>query len=274
MRQEDRFVPIGEVGKETKYSIILDSPPPYRQSLQIDVETLFNLLKMAGAGKGQTRLGFEHQQNVIRATPSLTGMLTAATKDTQYKEEKIQRRKPVAYDTGREELSLNIIYRDNEVKTPKVTAMNLSRRLSGAVSIIPATIYSTNVSEDSSVNPIVDRAAEMSHHIARLGLNATFAPIIYSILEATTGASHPWETLGIIFFCNLVLIAKDLNLASNLLTGKTISKEEEHTAQCIADNPLRSLYPASLVNECLLPTAKIVAYNSVTPAQLLKANEK
>ena len=81
MRQEDWFVPIGEVGKETKNSIILDSPPPWRQNLQIDVEALTNLLGMAGAGKGQTRLRFERRQNVVSATPSLTGRLTVATKD-------------------------------------------------------------------------------------------------------------------------------------------------------------------------------------------------
>ena len=69
MRQADRFVPICDVGKETHNLILLESPPPYRQDLEIDAGTLTGLLGMVGAGDDQLKLRFERRQTVVRAMP-------------------------------------------------------------------------------------------------------------------------------------------------------------------------------------------------------------
>jgi hypothetical protein len=225
MWQADRFIPIGEVGKETKGSIVLDSPPPHRQNLKIDVERLTGIIGMAGSGKDQVRLDFERQRNIVHAAPPGEGRLAVVTKVTQFKEEKDRGTKQVMYDPRRQELKLTISYPDNETKTPITAAKNLSRRLTRA-------------------------------------------------LSAVSNTSRPLETIGLLALVNMVDAANDLRLAVDLLNGKSLDEKKVWMAITIAENPLRALYPVSLVHELVIPTAKILAHNSITSTQLLKSNEE
>lgn len=170
MRQSNHYVSICDVSKETHNLILLESPPPYRQNLQIDVGTLTGLLGMAGAGDDQLKLSFERQQNVVWAAPTHAGRLAAATKITRFKEEKDQNRKRIVYDSRKQELGLNISYPDDEVKTPTATAKNLSHRLARTLSMIPAEKYFTNFLEDLDGRPISSRAVEVAMHAGRIGL--------------------------------------------------------------------------------------------------------
>ena len=274
MRQADRFIPISEVGKETKDSIVLDSPPPYRQSLEIDVETLTGIIGMAGAGEDQVKLGFERQQNIIRAEPSRNGWPKAVTKSTQFREEENQNQKQVAYDTRRQELRLTIAYPDNEARSSATTAKNLSRRLSRTLSNVPAEKYFTNFLVDLDGESVSGRAAELALHTARIAMNILAAPIVYLTLSAVSNTPRPLETIGLLALTNMADAAIDLKLAVDLINGKLSDDKKAWMAITIAENPLRALYPASLVNELLLPTARILAHNSITSAQLLKASEK
>lgn len=274
MRQADRYVPICDVEKETHHLVILESPPPYRQNLQIDVATLTGLLGMAGAGDDQLKLGFERRQNIVRAAPTHAGQLGATTKETQFKEEKDQSPKQIVFDPHRQELRLTISYPDNETKTPTAAAKNLSRRLTGTLSMVPATKYFTNFLEDLGEEPIGGRAAEAASHMARIVSTATGFSIAYGILLVRTSTPHPWEALGIIVVADLLDRSLDLNSTLKLMKGMPVDKKRISSAMAIAEKPLRALYPVSLVHECLLPTARILAHNTIAPTQLLKANEK
>lgn len=274
MRQADRFVPILDIAKETKSLVVLESPPPYRQNLQIDIGTLTGLLGMAGAEEDQLKLSFERQQPLVRAAPTHAGRLAATTKETRFKEEKDQNQRRVSYDPHRQELTLTVSYPDNEVKTPAVTAKNLSRRLTGELSMIPTTKFLTNFLEDLDGKPISGRAVEAMLHIVRMIETAVSAPIVYGILQAGTGVPRPWETLAILGTMNLLDVTFDLNRATNLIRGKPIDEKQRPLAMAIAENPMRVLYPVSLVHELLLPTARILARNSVTSTQLLKSSKE
>lgn len=274
MRQADHYVSICDVGKETHNLILLESPPPYRQNLQIDVGTLTGLLGMAGAGKDQLKLSFERQQPLVRATPTHAGRLAATTKETLFKEEKGQNLKRIVYDSRKQELGLNISYPDDEVKTVTATAKNLSKRLTGTLSMVPAEKYFTNFLEDLDGKPISGRAVEAMLHIVRMIETTLGAPIVYEILQAGTGVPRPWETLAILGTMNLLDVTFDLNRATNLVRGKPIDEKQRPLAMAIAENPMRAVYPVSLVHECLLPTARILAHNSVTSTQLLKSSKE
>lgn len=272
MNRTDRFVPICDIGKTS--SVILESPPPYRKDREIDIGTLTGLLGMAGAGEDQLKLSFERQQPIVHAEPPRTGRLSAATKLTQFTEEQDQGQRLIAYDPRKQELRLNISYPNNEVKTPSSTARNLSRRLTGAFSMVPAKKYSTNFLQDLDRNPISGRAAELALHTARIIQTALSAPVVYGILYVATDAPRPWETLGILIGTGLVDIAFDLNRALNLISGKSIDNRRMPITIAIAENPLRALYPASLIHECLLPTARILTHQVTSPTQLLRVGEK
>ncbi|GEM_PF-6729369 len=274
MHQADRFVPICDVGKTS--SVILESPPPYRQNMEIDIGTLTGLLGMAGAGEDQLKLSFERQQPIVRAAPPRAGRLTALTKETPFKEEKDLSWKRIVYDPRRQELNLNISYPDKEVKTPIATAINLSRRLIEALSMVPAEKYFTNFLKDLDGKPISGRAVEAAMHTSRIALTALTAPIVYGILQVATNVPRPWETLGILAATNLINMTLDLNSALRLMKNGFMGKNEISNAMAIAiaEKPLRALYPASLIHECLLPTARILTHQVTSPTQLLRAGEK
>lgn len=274
MRQADHYVSICDVGKETHNLILLESPPPYRQNLQIDVGTLTGLLGMAGAEEDQLKLSFERQQNVVRAAPTHAGRLAATTKETRFKEEKDQNHKLIVYDSRKQELGLNISYPDDEVKTPIATARNLSRRLTGALSMVPAEKYFTNFLEDLRGEPVSGRAAELVLHTGRIIATALGFPIAYGILGIGNNAPHLWQTLGILAGGNLMEGTLTLYSALRLINGEVTDEKKAPFAKTIAENPMRAVYPVSLVHECLLPTARILAHNSVTSTPLLKSNEE
>lgn len=274
MRQADHYVSICDVGKETHNLILLESPPPYRQNLQIDVETLTGLLGMAGAEEDQLKLGFERQQNVVRAAPTHAGRLAATTKETRFKEEKDQNHKLIVYDSRKQELGLNISYPDDEVKTPTATARYLSRRLTGALSKIPTEKYLTNLIEDLKEKPTSGRLAELALHTGRIIATALGFPIAYGILGIGNDAPHLWQTIGILAGGNLMEGCLTLHSALKLMNDKLIDEKTAPFAKAIAENPMRAIYPVSLVHECLLPTARILAHNSVTSTPLLKSNEE
>lgn len=271
MQQADRFVPICDVEKQSFHSVHLESPPPYRQNLQIDVGTLTGLLGMVGAEEDQLRLRFERRQNVVRAAPLRPGRLAATTKETPFKEETDQSPKRVAYDPHRQELTLTVSYPDCEIKTPTATAKNLSRRLTGALSMVPTEKYLTNFMKDFSENPPSGRAAEAALHTTRMVATALSAPIIYGILDVVTHAPRPWETLVILAAANLFHTVLYLHSAFELMSDKLLDEKEMPFARAIAENPSRALYPASLVHECLLPTARYLTRQAATPTQLLRA---
>ena len=273
MRQADRFVPISEIGEETKGSIVLGSPPPFRQNLKIDVEALTGIITMAGSGKDQMRLDFERQQIIIHASPPGEGRLAAVTKATQFKEEN-RRPRQVTYDARRQELKLAITYPDNETETPTKAAKNLSRRLSRTLSNVPAEKYFTNFLVDLDGESVSGRAAELALHTARIAMNILAAPIVYLTLSAVSNTPRPLETIGLLALTNMADAANDLRLAIDLIKGKSVDREKVGTAMAIAENPLRALYPVSLVHELAIPTAKILAHNSFASSQLLKANEE
>ena len=274
MRQADRFVPIGEVGKETKDFIVLGSPPPYRQNLKIDVGTLTGIIGMVGSGKDQVRLDFERQRNIVHAAPSREGRLAVVTRTTQFKEENDRGPRQVTYNSRRQELKLAISYPDNETKTPITAAKNLSHRLVRALSTIPTEKYFTNFFEDLDGESVSGRAAELSMHIGRMAMDILAAPIVYWTLSAVSNTPRPLETIGLLALTNMVDAANDLKLAVDLLNGKSLDEKKVWMALTIAENPLRALYPVSLVHELVIPTARILAHNSITSAQLLKASEK
>lgn len=268
MQQKDRFVPICDVNK---LLVLLESPPPYREKLLINETELANLLIMVGAQNDDNKLSFERRQPVVHATPPHPGRLAVADKTTPFKEDKNQRPRFVMYDTGRQELRLKISYPDNEVQTPKTAAVNLSRRMTEALLQVPAVKYSAHFVEDLRQDPISGRAGEAAVHLRRAFLTTIGAPICYRILEVGTGSPQPWDTLGIIAVANLVDAALDLRCAMKLIDGQPVSKKEMPFAITIAQNTLRALYPASLVQECLLPTARFVAHQSANPTQLFRA---
>ncbi|MBI5356216.1 hypothetical protein HZB78_01220 [Candidatus Collierbacteria bacterium] len=101
-----------------------------------------------------------------------------------------------------------------------------------------------------------------------------FAPVTYGLFSAIANAPRPLETIGVLAAANLVDIANDLKLAIDLLNGKHVDEKKAWIAECIAENPFRALYPASLVDEFLLPATKMLAHNSVTSTQLLRSSEK
>lgn len=275
MRQPKRegFVPVGDLNPPSR--ILLESPPPYRKSLQIDVGTLTGLLGLVGADEDLVKLNFERRQPVVRAAPSSTGGLTAATRETPFKEEKSPGLRRVAYDPRREKLLITVAYLDQDVKTPEVTARTLSRRLTRALSIVPTVKYCTNLLEDLREEPVSGgRAAEVVLHTARMAATALGAPIVYGILEVATHTPHPWETLGILAVLNAADIVMDLDSALKLKTGKRLDENRILTARAVAQNLSRAFYPASLVHECLLPTARYLIRQAATPTQLLRAGEK
>lgn len=272
MRRADRFVPICDVRKTS--SVILESPPPYRQILQIDVGTLSGLLGMVGAEEDQLKLRFERQQNVVRVAPTHAGWSGTTTKETPFKEEKGRGQRRVEYNSNRQELILNISYEDREVKTPTETAKNLSRRLAGALSMVPATKYSTNFERDLMEEPPSGRAAEVILHSARAVLAATLTPISYTILMVATGAPRPWDTAGIMTLQYMINVLIDLNSVRKLIAGEQLKETEAMIATTIAAKPLRAIYPASLFEECLVPTALFLGHQAIAPTQLLRADKK
>lgn len=276
MHRPDRFVPIVDITKETKSLVVLESPPPYRQNLKIDVEALTGILGLAGSSEDQVKLGFQRRQEIVHVLPSDKGQFLVATKSTQFKEENGRELKRVSYDSRRQELKLAIYYLDEEAKTPKATAKNLSRKLSKALSVVPAEKYITNFIEDldggSDGTSVSGRAAELAMFAARITANILGAPITYGILSAVSNAPRPLESIGILAVVNMVDAVNDLRLAMDLLNGKSVDEKKVWMARTIAEKPLRAIYPVSLVHELLLPTAKILADDILTSAQLLKSS--
>lgn len=273
MKQVDHYVSICNVGKETHNLILLESPPPYRQDLQIDVGTLTGLLGMAGSSGDQVRLGFEPRQEIVHATPS-EGRLAVMTKATQFREEKNRGPRQVTYNPRRQELKLTITYLDNETKTSTTTAKNLSEKLARALSVVPAEKYLTNLDGRSNGESLSGQAAELAMFTARIAVNILGAPIVYGTLSALTNAPRPLEAIGILAVANMADVAMELSLGLSLLNGKPVDEKKEWMARTIAEKLPRAVYPVSLVQEFLLPTAKILAHNSVTSGQLLKSSKE
>lgn len=267
MRQpkKEGFVPVGDM-KSTGL-IVLESPPPYRQTLQLDVEALTGLLGTVGADEDLVKLNFERRQPVVRAAPPGTGKLTAATRETPFKEEKSPGPRPVVYDPRREELLITVAYLDQEVKTPEVAAKTLSRRLTGNLTAVPTAKYVAQIRSDSDST----RLAELGLHVAQTFLDTVSFALAYGVLEATNVPLSVPIALGFAAIGHTTGVLGELLLSLELRMGKPLDEMQRFRARSISENPMRVLYPVSLVHEVLLPTARYLTRQTVTPTQLIKA---
>ena len=117
------------------------------------------------------------------------------------------------------------------------------------------------------------RAAEAALHAGRIISTAMGFPIVYGIFGIGTDTPHLWQTLGILAGGGLFETVLILRSALKLMNGELVDKKTMPFARAVAENPSRALYPVSLVHECLLPTARILAHNTIAPTQLLRANK-
>lgn len=272
MRQADRFVHIFDLDNETKGLVVLESPPPHRNKLEINAGKLSEILDMVGSGQDQVKLGFLRCQNTISADPSDVDQVAATTNSTKFHEEESRKPRRITYDLRHQELKISIGYEDAETETPAATAKNLSEKLAKALTFIPAEKYLANFEWKPDGNLVSGQSAELSMHTGRLGLSVTSTVIASGIFYMINNNPRPLETLGILAVVNITDVASDLLLALDLLNGKSVDEDKVWMATAIAEKPLRALYPASFVHELVVPTAKILAHNFQSSAPLLKSS--